>query len=255
MIVPSATPFYYPGGSPGCLLIHGFTGSPKEMQPLGEYLAKKGFAVLGVRLFAHATCPDDMNRARWEDWAASVEDGWHYLQGAVEDMVLIGLSMGGVLALYHAARLPVLGVAALSTPYQLMADPRMHIMKYIWRLFPFISKGESDWQDPRQTEEHFSYDMYPTRSVYELRDLLGEMRAVLPTIDMPVLLMHSKMDKSVSPDNMALIYEDLQVPEDKKSMIWLEKSGHVLTRDIEKARVFEHILSFIQHDLPSQTEP
>ena len=29
-------PFYFPGNKTGCLLIHGFTGSPGEMRPLGS---------------------------------------------------------------------------------------------------------------------------------------------------------------------------------------------------------------------------
>lgn len=245
MIVPSATPFYYPGGPTGCLLIHGFTGSPKEMEPLGEYLSKLGYTALGIRLFAHATSQEDMNRARWEDWVASVEDGWYLLQGKVEDIFLIGLSMGGVLALYGSAYLPVAGTVTLSTPYQIIQDPRIPFLKYFWRLLPFVSKGESDWQDPDQTEEHFSYDMYPTRAVYELTKLLGEMQEVLPQIQVPILLMHSKDDLTVPPENMVQLYEHLGTPDDQKDMVYVEESGHVLTRDQKKEIVFEHVSQFI----------
>ena len=45
-IIPGAEPFYFPGGQIGCVLIHGFTGSPKEMRELGEYLNKKGFTII-----------------------------------------------------------------------------------------------------------------------------------------------------------------------------------------------------------------
>ena len=75
IIIPTTEPFFFPGGATGCLMVHGFTGTPKEMRWLGEYLAGKGHSVLGVRLAAHATRPNDMIRARWHDWLASVEDG------------------------------------------------------------------------------------------------------------------------------------------------------------------------------------
>jgi hypothetical protein len=52
---PSTEPFYFPGNEIGCLLIHGFTGTPKEMRWMGEYLARQGYSVLGVRLAGHAT--------------------------------------------------------------------------------------------------------------------------------------------------------------------------------------------------------
>lgn len=245
MLEPSATPFFYPGGSPGCLLIHGFTGSPKEMQPLGEFLTEQGYAALGVRLFAHATTPQDMNRAHWEDWVACVEDGWHYLKGITDEIVLIGLSMGGVLALHQAVHLPVIGVVAMSTPYHLISDPRLPLIKYFWRFVPFLSKGESDWQDRTQTEEHFSYDQYPTRAIVELSKLLEEMRASLAQIPVPTLLIHSRVDMTVPPENAAQIYEELKLAEDMKDIEWIEQSGHVLTRDTERGRVYERIQDFI----------
>lgn len=246
MLVPDATPFYYPGGSTGCLLIHGFTGSPKEVQPLGKFLAEEGYTTLGIRLFAHATSPRDMNRAHWQDWVASVEDGWHILQGTVDSVFLIGLSMGGALALYNAVHLPAVGVVALSTPYSLIPDPRLPFLRYIWRLFPYIAKGESDWQDPVQVEEHFSYDTYPTRSILELKSLLEEMRSVLGQITVPTLLMHSRLDRDVPPENMSRIYNDLTLTDGKKQQLWLERSGHVLTRDREKNTVFDTVLHFLE---------
>jgi len=35
-------PFYFEGDEIGVLLIHGFTGSPAEVYPMGEYLAQQG---------------------------------------------------------------------------------------------------------------------------------------------------------------------------------------------------------------------
>jgi len=42
MIIPTAEPFYFPGNKIGCLLVHGFTGTPKEMRWMGEYLGSSG---------------------------------------------------------------------------------------------------------------------------------------------------------------------------------------------------------------------
>ncbi|MDK1046444.1 MAG: hypothetical protein QGM45_12280, partial [Anaerolineales bacterium] len=87
VLVDRGEPFFYPGGDIGCLLIHGFSGAPEEMRWMGKYLAEHGFTVLGVRLFAHATQVTDMNRARWEDWLANVEDGYHMLRGLASQVV------------------------------------------------------------------------------------------------------------------------------------------------------------------------
>src|SRR5207247_2364206 len=68
--------FSLPGSRPlGCLLVHGFTGTPEEMRPLGEALAARGFPVYGVRLAGHGTDVAEPARTRWTDWFASVEAG------------------------------------------------------------------------------------------------------------------------------------------------------------------------------------
>ena len=80
LTMQTAEPFFISGGKTGCLLIHGFTGTPKEMRMLGDFLAAEGYTVLAPRLFGHATAPADMARARWADWVASVEDGMNLLK-------------------------------------------------------------------------------------------------------------------------------------------------------------------------------
>src|SRR5437764_946463 len=46
-------PFRIRGGTRGCLLIHGFAGTPPEMRGLGEYLAAAGYDVMGPLLAGH----------------------------------------------------------------------------------------------------------------------------------------------------------------------------------------------------------
>jgi carboxylesterase len=116
-LLEGGEPFFFPGGQTGCLLLHGFTGAPKEMRLLGEHLADQGYTVLGPRLFGHATIKKDMLRARWRDWVASSLDGYYLLRGACTKIVVMGLSMGGALTLYLGARYPVDGLVAMSTPY------------------------------------------------------------------------------------------------------------------------------------------
>src|SRR5687768_128573 len=102
-IIPTTEPFFFPGNEIGCLLVHGFTGGPKELRWMGEYLNKQGFTVLGVRLAGHATRPEDMIRTNHTDWLASLEDGFQLLSGTAKHIYLMGLSMGGVLSLTAAS--------------------------------------------------------------------------------------------------------------------------------------------------------
>lgn len=247
-VIPTAEPFLYPGNRIGCLLIHGFTGAPKEMRTLGEYLHSRGHTVLGIRLPGHATNPADMLRTHWQDWTAAVEDGYNLLKGCTDHLFMAGLSMGGALALQHAARFPVDGVISLSTPHHLQADPRLPYIKILRYLQPTVPKGSPDWHDPSAMTGHIDYLAYPTRAIAELRDLLAEMRRLLPQITAPALVIHSRDDKSVLPEegHPELIYNALSSTH--KSLHWIEGSGHVITRDARRQEVFELIEAFIDNE-------
>jgi len=252
MLVKNTEPFFFPGNETGCLLIHGFTGAPTEMRPLGEFLAGKGYTVHGIRLFGHGTKIEDMNRVTWKDWSNSVLDGWHVLHPNTSRVFIIGLSMGGVLALYHASFLPVAGVVGLSTLYLLEGDPRLKILPLLSKFITYAPKGESDWQDPQADEDHFSYDYYPTKAMVQLKLLLKHMRSSLADITAPALLAHSKKDYSVPFHNLEKIASALGTPEHQIRTLPLENSGHVVTRDMDKDLVFSATHQFIQDVLDSR---
>ncbi len=244
-VMDGAEPFFFPGGPTGCLLVHGFTGTPKEMRWLGEYLAAQGHTVLGVRLFAHATQPEDMKRARWNDWLTDVEDGWHLLKGSCKQIVVIGLSMGGILSLLFASKHPLAGVVAMSTPHHLPSDLRLNFIKPISLFMPYMKKDEPTWFDQAALEQHACYPVDPTRSYAELRDMLKVMRQNLAYVQSPALLIYSKNDPVVTPGerHMEKIFQELGSLE--KQTLWIEKSGHVVVRDAQRDQVFLAVANFI----------
>jgi carboxylesterase len=250
-IIPTAAPFLFVGDSakPACLLIHGFTGTPKEMRWMGEFLCQQGYTCLGIRLAGHATHPEEMVRSRWTDWTASVEDGYNLLCGLTDDIFLIGLSMGGILSLLMSTRLKVKGVIAMSTPSRLPTDYPIWLLEFLSRFFKFSRKTNeppgSGWFDKAVYQDHIAYGKNPVRSAAELKKLILEMRAVLPKVHVPVLLMHSKDERYVSPENMESIYAGLVNTSDK-TKLYIMGSGHVLPRDASREQVFRSAIEFIQ---------
>ena len=249
-IIPTAEPFFFPGkpGQPGCLLIHGFTGAPKELRWMGEYLSREhGIHCLGVRLTGHATQPEAMIRSRYTDWVASVEDGYHLLRGVTERIYLVGLSMGGVLTLLMSTKLDVVGAVAMSTPYHLPLDVPAWVLQSLSLFLPYRKKANVDssatWFDHAALAGHISYPKNPIRSASELQKLSGKMRAVLPDVNVPVLLIHSKNDHYVPQDSMENIYADLGAPD--KTKLWVTESGHVITRDAERETAFQAAADFV----------
>jgi len=247
-IIPTTEAFFFPGNEIGCLLVHGFTGTPKEMRWLGEYLNKQGFTVLGVRLAGHATRPEDMIRTNYTDWLASLEDGYQLLSGAAERVYLMGLSMGGVLSLTAASYLPVRGVVAMSTPYKLLDDWRLGYTETLSKIQAYVPKSkeapDASWFDKQAFKDHIAYPQNPVRSVGELNKLRAKMRTVLPQVKVPVLLIHSHDDPYVWRESMPSIYAELGSAD--KQMLWIEKSGHVITRDAQRETVFRAAADFVK---------
>jgi len=251
-IIPSAEPFFFPGKNPnattGCLVTHGFTGAPKEMRWLGEYLNRQGYTVCGIRLNGHATRPEDMIRTCWQDWLLSIEDGYNLLRSCTEQVFLLGLSMGGVLSLTAASRLPVRGVVAMSTPYKLPDHPLLRFARPISWFIPYMRKGKGapgeGWFDQEAFKQHVAYPKNPVRSAGELNKLLGVMRESLPQVTIPTLLINSRNDNYVIRDSMEKIHAALGSKE--KHMLWVEGGGHVITEEPTCETVFKAAADFIQ---------
>lgn len=244
-LMTGGDPFFLPGGKCGCLLVHGFTGAPNEMRWLGEDLHQRGHTVLGVRLSGHATRPQDMTRARWWDWLACVEDGWHLLRSSAQEIVVIGLSLGGVLGLTFASEFPVAGVAALATPHHLPPDPRLPFIKPLSLIQPFIQKGPADWRALSSATGHVCYPVDPTRAYAEVRDLLRVMRQGLSKINAPALLVYSKDDKTIQVKERHAEQIFAGLGSQRKEIVWLETSGHVITRDVSREIVFQAVGEFV----------
>jgi carboxylesterase len=251
-IIPTAEPFFFPGSGSnaqtGCLVTHGFTGAPKEMRWLGEYLNRQGYTVCGIRLNGHATKPEDMIRSRWQDWLLSVEDGYNLLRSCTDQVFLLGLSMGGVLSLTAASRLPVRGVVAMSTPYRLPDNPLLAFARPLSWIIPYIRKGkgapDEGWFDKNAFKQHVAYPKHPIRSGVELNQLLGVMRESLPQVKVPVLLIYSRDDDYVIRDCMEKIHAALGSTD--KQMRWVEGGGHVITEEPTRETVFEAAADFIK---------
>ena len=246
-IIQGAEPFYFPGSRIGCILTHGFTGTPKEMRWLGEFLSKQGYSVIAPRLAGHATCHEDMARSNWQDWQASIEDAYYFLKPNVDQIFLIGLSMGGLLSLIGASLFPVDGVITISTPFEMpINDWRLHIIRPLAVFNPRFNKGPGDWHNQEAAKDHIDYPYLPARSIAELKDLFEQLKIALPQVKCPALVIQSTADHTVPASHLDQIINHIG-SNDKTSFI-VNNSGHVVIREPDRFVVFEKIKEFIlQH--------
>jgi len=236
-------PFFFEGGPVGCLLVHGFSGSPPEMRPMGEFLAAKGLTVRGVRLAGHGTTPEDMATTTWRDWVASAEAGLRELEARCEQVFVAGLSMGGLLSLHLAAHHSVAGVIAMGTPAYI-ADWRFRFVPLAQYFVRWVTHPmESDLTDPEAEERVFCYKRLPTRCIASLGQLIRLVRQELPQVKVPALIMQGEKDHHVPADSAQIVFEELGAAD--KELVWWSNSGHCITVDSEREAVWARAYEFI----------
>jgi len=242
-VMAGAEPFRYQGNHIGCLLLHGFTGTPQEMHRLGQFLHGCGFTVLGVLLAGHGTDPHELNRTVWRDWYGSAYEGWRTLSASCSRVFAIGQSLGGSLSLHLAAHVPLSGVVTTAAP--LILERRLlWLARALRPVLPYRKKGPSNIHDPTALAARVAYKQTPTRSSEQALLFFHHLYDDLPEVRVPALLFHSRHDLTVHPSMMLRIHARLGSSE--KEMVWLENSGHIVTEDYDRELVYTRIRAFIE---------
>jgi carboxylesterase len=229
-----------------CLLIHGFSGSPLEMRWLGTYLAERGVRVEGVRLAGHGTEPEALTHLTWHDWLHSATEGLERLLHGRQHVVVVGFSMGGLLALHLCAAHPdsISGLVTISSPI-FFRDRRIHLIPMVRHVVRWHSiRRPSSNIDPAATTRYHSYRRYPLVAVDQLLDLMRVTRKIIPRVKIPSLIMHGLRDRVIHPKSAAYLFNRIGSPE--KELIWWQNSGHGVPFDAEREEVWRRVLQFVQ---------
>lgn len=241
-------PFRLRGGNRGCLLLHGFAGTPPEVRGLGEHLAAQGYDVLAPLLAGHGLTPEAMARTRWSDWVRSAEDAYRSLRTDCEEVFVAGQSLGGTLALHLAATRPVSGLitmGAMGSP-RFFKDWRLRViggLKYVVR-WHVPDEADCDLGDPGALRSLHSYVRRPSVCIESLLQFLRVIEAELPQISAPALILHGRRDRTVDVSNAPFILD--RIGSIDKRLTWFEGSGHTITVDLEREQVNATVFNWLQ---------
>jgi carboxylesterase len=242
-LMPGAEAFSHEGGATGVLLCHGFTGSPQSLRPWAEYLAGAELSVSLPRLPGHGTTWQEMGRTRWEDWFAEVNRAFEELRTWSDEIFVMGLSMGGCLALrlaeLHGAA--VRGLVLVNP--SVTADTRLFMLAPLLKLFVPSLKGIASDIKKEQASE-LGYDRVPVRAAATLPGLWSVTREHLGDLTQPVLAYRSTTDHVVGPASLNLLRAAL--PAGQLEVRELADSYHVATLDNDAEVIFTGSLEFVR---------
>jgi len=244
----------------GCLLIHGLTGTPAEMAPVADALAGR-YPLWVTSVAGHGTTVTDLAATDWRDWYRSASAGADALLQVVRHLIVIGLSMGALLAIQLAIERSsaVTGLVLLSPAVELargvprwMHGPLRALGAVDARLPPLraalarviFAKGGSDIADADVRSRHPGYRHIPLRALLNLLALQRLALASAPAITQPTLVIHARQDHTVPVAAAEALFARIGAAE--KRLVVLPDSFHVVTVDRERDRVRDEITAFVE---------
>jgi carboxylesterase len=243
-------PLRLDGGDRGVLCIHGFTGTPYEMSYLAEKLHERGFTAVAMRLPGHGTYPDELDATSWRQWVSSVAEEFDALRRRTRQVVVIGQSLGGLLALDLAADRPreVAGVVSLATPLWLFGLPTALIR--LLRRFPVLLSalrtipklGGSDVSDRDMRRSNPAYSVIPARGLLQLAEFMERVRGRLSEVEVPILIVHARNDHTAPYACAQEIANRVRGP---VRLHALTSSYHLIAFDVERDEVVAEVLAFL----------
>ena len=237
-------PHFFQGGEHAVLLIHGYTGSPREVLWLGTQLHGAGYTVSIPRLPGHGTNKDDFLASSWKDWLRRVYDEYIDLAEKYKTVYVGGLSMGGVLTVLIAAKFKPDKIF-LCAPAFIAADSRIKLTPYLKYFVKTIhSNGKPFYSEPEFYESVKDYCIYnyvgKAADLYTLQKMAIRQ---LPNVCSKTITVLSKADQSVPFKEKELIDRLLKAPNE---YVILEESSHIVTDDMDRELVAQRIIAFLK---------
>jgi carboxylesterase len=237
------------------LCLHGITGTPFEVRPFAEAFGRAGFSVEAPMLAGHGATLAELARSTWADWLASAERALDALRASTggRPVAICGFSMGGLLALRIARLYPerVAALVVMCTPLRLRrfqvgavrAVARLPIDFGRWSAASIPKPNGSDVSIPEMRHGNPGLPAFPIAALKQLFALMDVVRADLPSVRAPTLVVHARHDHVVPMDDSLELTGSLG--SEIIERLWLERSFHVVGLDVEADVATEAATKFV----------
>jgi carboxylesterase len=243
-------PILSAGDDPCVVAFHGFTGTTSEIRPVLERVLGAGYAVHAPLLPGHGTQPASLQEQTWEAWVTAMEAELRVAQRRHRKIVLLGFSLGSLVALELAARNPdklvglvVLGNAISLTPP--VEAALAFVDKRGWKLpdWYLLKMWSADVRDREQKKRIASYDRDPLRAALEVYRAGRHVAQRLADVRVPTLICHGAKDRVCPVANASFVAERLGT-KDVTTKVY-RRSAHLVGADVDRTEVAGEVLRFV----------
>ena len=182
------------------LLIHGFTGNPDNLKTLDDFLTGEGLDTINVRVKGHTNHRRDLRGITCYEWIDSVLDVYDNALKTYDDAVVIGYSMGGLIALIiGAVRKPKTVFSVCSPVFPLS---RRNMFKRIVESTKI--RSTLPFQDYYGVLRRM-----PVSAIGNFSRLRAISKKIFPSVKVPAVVIQTKNDDSSNPKSGRYIYRKI----------------------------------------------
>jgi carboxylesterase len=230
----------------GVLLIHGGGDTPQALAAMATFLHSKGLSVRVPLLSGHGRRLSALTEVSAARLYADVSREFDALRSTHECVAVVGLSMGGALALQLAAERHVDALVLLA-PYVGMPRPirGLALASFAWGwLAPYFSSlGSRSIRDPVAAGEALGHGIMTPALLRALYEVTAAAERALPRVTAPTLVIQSREDNRITPEIAELGFARLGSVE--KKLVWTDGAAHVISVDFGHHQVFELVSAWL----------
>ena len=201
-------------GEDAVLLLHGLTGLPAEMHPLGKRLHRAGCTVYAPLIAGHGAGNRLLLTTRWTDWLASAQIAYDQLARDHRRIHVAGICLGAMLAVALAERRDVARIAAYGPTFRYdgwsmprIAGNRPLILALaglpVVRSIGIDEHAPNGLKDEKrrafvvaaqQRANGGPVDSFPLGAIRQLYLLANHVDRIAPRVRVPTLICHARED-------------------------------------------------------------
>lgn len=241
--------------------LHGFSASQGEGMPVHTNIARKfGCNLYLSRLAEHGIdTTDQMVKLTPEKYWESAQEAFRIGQQLGEEVILMGTSTGGTLALMLASRYPGIKALVLMSPNIEINDPNAWLLNNPWGLQiarTVLGSNEVIPKDDRPIYRQYWNSPYRIEAVIALQEILETAmnEETFEKVKQPALVMYYyknevHQDSVVRVDAIKEMFEKLGTPDNQKKAVAMPNAGDHVMGSFIKSKDLEGVEREIENFL------
>lgn len=241
--------FYFKRGDIGIFFVHGFTDSLCRVNGFARFLAKRNISTMGILLPGHGGSWEDLEKTSLNDWYKAVEEGVLKMSRDVKKVYIVGISLGGNLALKVAAKYPnkVSGVVTIESPMEIKNQQITKLAIPIAQALGFRYWNKQYLKKVRHPDKEVVFnqgvlDKMPLKNIAEVIDFLENKQGFLKKVKCDVLIIQSENSSLVTRDSAQRIYDSIKSK--RKEIFYHNNIYHAFLSDPAKKNIFYKATKF-----------